>query len=373
MSAPARIVTVNPGSHSLQLGLFAGERTERSDEIDDDPTGTAAGTALSDFLADAAADGPIDVISYRLVHGGDLITEPTAIDDRLRRDLDRFTPLAPGHNPATLACIDQARTTHGSAVHLICPDTAFHSSMPPRATTLAVPRHWRDRYGARRYGFHGVSYGWAVQRAAQLLAANPDSLNLIITHLGGGCSVCATHNGRSIWTTMGMTPADGLVMTRRSGAVDPGLLLWLQSTHGLSADEIRDALQRDSGLLALSAGRSADTRDLVAAAADGDSDAALAMEIFTDSVRRNVAAAATMLPGLDAIVFTGEIGYDQPEVRDAVCGGLGMLGVPTALKQPEPGDRIISPAGAHPAVLTIETGEAAELARLARQFLQPRR
>lgn len=365
-----RLVTVNPGSHSLQLGVFTGSGTERLDELDDDPASKGAASALQEFLDSADTDGPVDAIAYRLVHGGEVITEPTALTDSLRSDLDQLTSLAPAHNPATLACIDIARNHDPDAIHLVCPDTAFHTSMPLSASTLPVPRSWREHYGVRRYGFHGISYGWALHRAGELLDRNPDTLNLVITHLGGGCSVCAIHNGRSVWTSMGMTPLDGLVMTRRSGALDPGMLLWLQTEHGLTASEVGDALQHDSGLLALSGGRSADTGELVSAAADGDEDATLALQIFTDSVRRGVAAAAAMTSTLDAIVFTGEIGFDQPEVRDAVCSGLGSLGVPALSTGSVAGDQVLTPDEVSPAVITVETGEATELARLGHRFLQ---
>ncbi|MCW8095794.1 acetate kinase [Streptomyces tauricus] len=198
----------------------------------------------------------------------------------------------------------------------------------------------------RRYGFHGLSYTWALARTAELLGRRPEQLQLVMVHLGGGCPACAVREGRSVDTTMGFTPSEGLVMSRRSGSVDPGALTWLLRHRNVSADEIEDALNRRSGLLALS-GTSADTRDLVRSRAAGDERAALALDVFTHRCRRGIAGMAASLSRLDALVLTGEIGEDQPEVREEVCARLSLFGLtgglrPLVAERPE----IVSAPGA---------------------------
>jgi hypothetical protein len=227
----------------------------------------------------------------------------------------------------------------------VCLDTAFHADLPPAAHTYALPGEWTERLGLRRYGFHGLSYAWALRRAAELLDRPAASLHVVLAHLGGGCSVCAVRDGRSVDTTMGFTPLDVLVMSKRSGSVDPGLLLWLQTSAGLKAERLEEAFNHESGLLGLS-GTSGDTRDLVRARAEGDAKAAFALEVFTVSVRRGIASVAASLDRIDALVFTGEIGVDQPEVREAVCSGLGVLGIAGNLTEGNPPDcAVISPPG----------------------------
>ena len=205
---------------------------------------------------------------------------------------------------------------------MLCPDTAFHAGLPDAAAVYALPGRWREKWGLRRYGFHGLSYAWALERTAELLGRPAAELDLVLAHLGGGSSVCAVSGGRSVDTSMGFTPLDGVPMSKRSGSVDPGLLLWLLEDGRLTPAELREGLERSSGLLGLSGGRSGDTRDLVAAERDGDEQAALALAVFCHRVSREIAAAATSLGRIDALVFTGEIGWDQPEVREAICRRL---------------------------------------------------
>jgi hypothetical protein len=240
----------------------------------------------------------------------------------------------------------------------------FHAGLPETAATYPLPADWRRRWGPRRYGFHGLSYAYAyaTRRAAELLDRPADQLHIVLAHLGGGDSVCAVRDGRSVDTSMGFTPLDGVPMSTRSGTVDPGMLLWLLDDTRLSRDEMLDGLYHHAGLLGLSGDRSGDTRDLVAAAADGDQAAALALNVYTHRVRREIAAAATSLDRLDALVFTGEIGWDQPEVRRDICAGLGVLGVSIPAFANRDEDGPVHVPGVAVPVLVVQPREELQLA-----------
>lgn len=358
-----KVLTVNAGSHSLHLvGVENGTETSRLD-CPEPPGSAATDEAVAGFLD---GHGPPDAVGHRLVHGGDRVRRPCPVDDRLRGELDLVAALAPLHVPPALAVLDALRERLPGVPHVVCPDTAFHAGLPEAAATFPLPEQWRRRWGLRRYGFHGLSYSWALGRTARLTGRAVDDLQVVMTHLGGGSSVCAVRDGRSVDTSMGFTPLDGVPMGTRSGAVDPGLLLWLlgsepDGTERLSVADLEDGLNHRSGLLGLSGGRSSDTRDLVAAAGT-DRSAALALEVFVHRVRREIAAAATSLDRLDAVVFTGEIGWDQPEVRAGVCAGLGLLGVPAPVGGNRAEDGAISPEGSPVTVLVVEPREELQLA-----------
>ncbi|MEU5983709.1 acetate/propionate family kinase [Streptomyces sp. NPDC047434] len=300
-------------------------------------------------------------MGHRIVHGGSEMRSHTLLDDGVRLRLDRVAELAPLHVPQALTVLDAARDLLPEVPHVVCFDTVFHACLPAAAREYAVPAGWREAYGLRRYGFHGLSYAWALARTAELLGRRPERLQLVMVHLGGGCSACAVREGHSVDTTMGFTPLEGLVMSRRSGSVDPGALTWLLKRKNLSADEIEDALNHKSGLLALS-GTSDDTRDLVRGRAAGDERAALALDVFTHHCRRGIAGMAASLSRLDALVFTGEIGEDQPEVREEVCARLAVLGLagglrPVVAERPE----IVSAPDSRVPVVVVPTGEAQQI------------
>ncbi|MGI5150362.1 acetate/propionate family kinase [Plantactinospora sp. CA-294935] len=355
---PPVVLTVNAGSASLRLDYVrAGEVTDGLSRTE--PPGSAeADRAVRDFLA---AHDPPDAVGHRLVHGGDLVRTPTRVDDALRSGLDRLGTLAPLHLPPALRLLDRIREQLPDVPQVLCPDTAFHAHLPASAATYPLPAQWRRRWGLRRYGFHGLSYAYALRRTAELLGRPADGLQLLLAHLGGGASVCAVRDGRSVDTSMGFTPLDGIPMSKRSGAVDPGMLLWLLEDDRLSLAELSEGLNSRSGLLGLSGGRSSDTRDLVAAAPD-DPVAALALEVYAHRVRRELAAAATSLDRLDALVFTGEIGWDQPEVRHDVCAGLGLLGVTPPQGGNRETDTIVSAPDARVPVLVVEPREDLQVA-----------
>jgi acetate kinase len=361
------VLTVNAGSSSLRVHLVASDawHVEDTMEVSRPPDSDDARAALAELLDRLPGNGP-DAVAHRMVHGGPAVTAPTIVDGHVREALGEVSSLAPLHMPQSLALLDFLRERLPGVPHVACPDTAFHRGLPETARTYALPRSWRESWGLRRYGFHGISYGWALRRAAELLDRPAAQLNLVLTHLSGGSSVCAMGKGVSVDTSMGMTPLEGTVMSKRSGSVDPGLLLWLLRENKLTVAELDDGLQRQSGLLGLS-GSSGDTRDLVAAAEKGDEHAALALEVFAHRVRREIAAAAASLPNLDAVVFTGDIGWDQPQVAEAVCAGLPTLGLQEGLSTVRDADAVISSAKATVPVLVVRPREELQLARLARE------
>jgi acetate kinase len=250
-----------------------------------------------------------------------------------------------------------------------CFDTAFHATIPAAASTYAVPAAWRERWPLRRYGFHGLSHAYASRRAADLLGRPLAELRIVTAHLGAGASLCAVAGGRSIDTTMGFTPLEGLVMATRSGSVDPGLLLWVQRQGGIDADEMEQALDRESGLLALS-GRSDDMREIVAGIDDGDERCRLAFDTYIHRLNAAVAAMAAAMGGRDALVFTGGVGENSAQVRAATCTASGFLGVEIDEEGYDAeADRVISSSQGTVSVVVLEAREDIELANQVRACL----
>jgi acetate kinase len=377
MTAPPRrppqagpVLTVNAGSHSLKLAVLAagpgpgGLDVLDEENIDARPDSREASDGLAAFIGRAPG---VTAAGHRFVHGGPALVRHRVIDDAVLGELRSAASLAPQHVPPALAALDTCRRHLPGIPHVACLDTVFHAGLPEAARTYPLPLQWRERYGIRRYGFHGLSYAWTLDQAARLLDRDPAGLQVVLTHLGGGASVCAVRHGRSAWTSMGFTPLEGLVMSRRSGSIDPGLLLWLQTEHGLSAADISDVLEHHSGLLGLSGGLSGDTRELVAAAAGGQHAAALALEVFCLRARQEIAAAAASLSQLDAVVFSGEIGADQPEVRESIAAGLTVLGLAPGLDPAQDRDHAISGGGVP--VLLVRPDEQRQIAREVRAVL----
>ncbi|MFG3438503.1 acetate/propionate family kinase [Nonomuraea sp. NPDC047897] len=356
------VLTVNAGSSSLRLDLVEGGVLIDSARAERALDPAAARDELSSFLG-RRLDRDVEAVAHRLVHGGDTVRSAVVADDDILEAVRAVRGLAPLHLPPALALVEAARELLPAVPHVLCPDTAFHAGLPVEAATYALPARWRERYGLRRYGFHGLSYAWAADRVAELTGRPVEELDLVLAHLGGGASVCAVSGARSVDTSMGWTPLDGLPMSRRSGAVDPGMLLWLLEEGGLTTGELNEGLWRKSGLLGLSGGRSGDTRELVAAQGDGDAAAALALAVFCHRVAREVAAVAASLRRVDALVFTGEIGWDQPEVRDDVCRRLRVLGVEPPAVTHRSEDGPVSAEGAAVPVYVVEPREELQLAR----------
>ena len=261
----------------------------------------------------------------------------------MRRAIEGATDLAPLHQPRALAGIDVVSAVLPGVPEVACFDTAFHARMPAAASTYALPAAWRERFGLRRYGFHGLSHGYASRRAAQLLGTVPEQLRIVSCHLGAGASLAAVAHGRSVDTTMGFTPLEGLVMATRAGNTDPGLLLWLLRDGGLSLDELAEGLEHGSGLAGLAG--SADMRDVTRGSGAGDPAAALALEVYLHRLRQLIAGMAAAMDGLDALVFTGGIGEHQPLIRARAAPAFLGVVLDEQRNQAAAGDADISAAG----------------------------
>jgi acetate kinase len=347
-----RVLVVNAGSSSLKLRLL-GDGDEVLDAADDEDEAWIRGL------------GHVDAVGHRVVHGGVEFVRPVVLDAGVVERLRALTDLAPLHQPASLAGIESVGRVLPDVPAVACFDTAFHAGLPPAAATYALPREWRDRWGLRRYGFHGLSHAYAARRAAELVGRPLEELRIVTCHLGAGASLAAVDGGRSVDTTMGFTPLEGLVMATRSGSVDPGLLLWLQTHGGVSADEVTEGLEHGAGLLGL--GGTADMRELLERT---DADAALALDVYVHRLRGAVAAMAAALDGLDALVFTGGVGERAPAIRRRAADGLGFLGVALDPSRNESdGDREIGTGEAAVRTLVVEAREDLEIARQVRAAL----
>ena len=315
-----RVLVVNAGSSSLKLRLL-----DHGDEL----IGSADLAADADPSDALAEIGRPDAVGHRVVHGGTRFRSAVRIDDDVTRALHELTDLAPLHQPKSLAALASVTRALPDVPAVACFDTAFHATLPPAAATYALPREWRERYGLRRYGFHGLSHAYAARAAAAALERPLGSLRLVTSHLGAGASLCAVRGGASVDTTMGFTPLEGLVMATRSGSVDPGMLLWLVEHHGLQPGAMAHALEHDSGLAGLSG--TPDMRAVIERADAGDESARLAFDVYIHRLRAGIAAMAAAMGGVDALVFTGGVGENSERVRQAATAGLDFLGAPPAL------------------------------------------
>jgi acetate kinase len=361
-SGEPSVLVVNAGSSSLKLTLLgAGDELLADEDLDGFDEGAAR--SIVERL-----DG-IGAVGHRFVHGGPRLAGPARLDAELEDYLRSLVDLAPLHQPKALAGVDLVRRLLPSVPAVACVDTAFHATLPAAASTYAVPREWRERHGVRRYGFHGLSHAYAARRAAELLGRPAEGLRVVTCHLGAGASLAAVRSGVSVDTTMGFTPMEGVVMATRSGSVDPGMLLWLQDHAGLTASAMTDALDRRSGVLALAG--TADMREVLRAAAAGDADARLALDVYAHRLRAAVAAMAAAMDGLDALVFTGGIGEHAVEVRATAAAGLTFLGVRLDGDRngAVEGDGDVSAAGAAVRTLVVRAREDVEIARQVRAVL----
>ena len=329
-----KILVVNAGSSSLKLRLLDGahEVVWQGERMDQAPAP--------------------DAVAHRVVHGGGRYADAVVVDDAAEADLRSFTELAPLHQPKSLDALDAAQERFPDVPHVACFDTAFHATLPDAATTYALPAAWRSRWPLRRFGFHGLSHSWIARRVA--------ARRIVSCHLGAGASLCAIRDGRSVDTTMGFTPLEGLVMATRSGSVDPGLVLWLAERMPL--DELAHALEHESGVLGLSG--SADMREVVARGG-------LALDVYLHRLRAGIAAMAASLGGVDALVFTGGVGEHAPAVRSLAVSGLEFLGVRLDEERnaAASADADVSAAGASAATWVVEAREDLEIARQTRALL----
>ena len=367
---PMRILVVNAGSSSLKLRVL---------DPDDRIVGSAdlpAPRGLADAAAVAGAVGgfgPVDAVGHRIVHGGTRYTQPIRIDREVVERLRALTDLAPLHQPKSLAALDAVTATLPDVPAVACFDTAFHAAMPAAASTYAIPPEWRKRWDLRKYGFHGLSHAYASRRAGELLGRSLDGVRLVTCHLGAGASLAAVRDGRSVDTTMGFTPLDGLVMATRSGSIDPGLVLWLEEHVGMPPAELAATLEHRSGLLGLAG--TADMRAILAASGAGEPDAVLALDVYHHRLRGAVAAMAAALGGLDVLVFTGGVGENAPAVRERAGHDLAFLGVSIdqARNRADGDDREIGTPGAAVRSFVIAAREDLEIAHEVREVLAVRR
>lgn len=363
------VLVLNAGSSSVKWQLVDGQsgasiRGGLVERLDTDRR-EAAGhdAAIQDLLA-KLRDEPVAVIGHRVVHGGSRFDSATLITDEVEQQIDELAALAPLHNPVNLAGIRAARAVFPGIPNVAVFDTAFHRTLPPAATVYALPPELVRQHRIRRYGFHGISYQYVSTRAAELLGRPLSELRLIVFHLGNGTSACAIAGGRSVDTSMGMTPLAGLVMGTRAGDVDPGVLIAL-GRAGLGWDALEELLTRESGLRALAG--TEDMRDIHAAAVAGDPVATAALEVYHHRLRHYLGAYLAQLGGADAIVFTGGVGENAPATRAAAVAGMEGLGIrlddernrATAGREA----RTISDSRSRTAVLVVPTDEELEIAR----------
>jgi acetate kinase len=322
------VLVVNAGSTSLKLDLVAADETSRRISSYDD------------------LDGDVGAVGHRIVHGGARFHEPILLDDDVEHEIAELSVLAPLHNGPALSAVAEARRALPNLPHAAVFDTAFHATLPDEAAVYAVPRRWREEWGVHRYGFHGLSVQWS--------ASQVPVPRLVVCHLGGGCSVTAVLDGRSVETTMGFSPLEGVPMATRSGSVDPGALLYLLRQRHMTPDELDYSLEHESGLAAL-----------------GGLEKPLGLGVYTHRIAAAVAGVVASLGGLDALVFTAGVGENVPSVRAEVCRRLGFLGIeldPAANESAKP-DADISPPESAVRVAVLRAREEIVIARAVRSLV----
>ncbi|MDH7568069.1 MAG: acetate kinase [Armatimonadota bacterium] len=400
------ILVLNSGSSSLKFQLFdmtdesvrargladrIGERNGEEATIEYRPAGQEPrklpavlpdhATALSrvaELLTDPTHGvitslGEIKAVGHRVVHGGEAFSSAALIDDKVLAAIEACVPLAPLHNPPNLVGIRACQSLMPGTPQVAVFDTAFHQRMPRHAYLYAVPYEWYQEYGVRRYGFHGTSHKYVAGRASDWLVRegrDPATLRIITCHLGNGCSMSAVHGGVSVDTSMGFTPAEGLMMGTRSGDIDPAIINYIVERTGMTSDQVMEVLNKKSGLLGVS-GFSNDMRDINARREAGDERAQLAFDIFCYRIVKYVGAYAAVMGGVDAIVFTGGIGENNPDVIERVCSPLGYLGVTLDARRNvrRAGEREVTADGSKVRVFVIPTNEELVIARETRELV----
>lgn len=362
-----RVLVVNTGSSSLKLAVVAESGTIVRSTLVERWDGDEVAEPLAELLS---ATGAVDAVGHRVVHGGDRHRRSVRLDDAVIAELAEISDMAPLHNPRALAGIRAVALLLPDTPAVAAFDTAYFAAMPLAASTYGLPRAWNERFALKRYGFHGLSHIHAVRRGAELAGRQGHRLRVVSCHLGAGCSLAASRGGVAVDTTMGFTPLAGLVMQTRSGSVDPGLLIWLQTRGGIDVESLSDALEHHAGLRGLS-GTSGDMRDVLAGVRAGDPSCQLAFDVFVHRIAREVGAMAASAGGLDLLVFTGGVGEHVPEVRDAVASRLEHLGVgldPEANRTAR-SDADISRRGAEASTVVVTAGEEVQVAAETRRTL----
>ena len=395
-----RVLVLNPGSSSLKSsvietstipvvgadGMVAATSSEALAPLaqlgvdwgvdataENDPAGDIR-VLVAKYEAAGIPLNSLTAVGYRVVHGGAMFREPVLVTPKVIEKVTALRELAPLHNR-----VDAATMTAGLAAiprlpHVAVFDTAFHATLPEDAYRYPVPERWYREWGVRRYGFHGMSVAWSAERAAALLARPVAELRIVVAHLGSGCSVSAVDGGRSVATSMGLTPLEGLMMGTRAGSIDPGVMFYLLSSRRLDPDELADQMEHQSGLVGVS-GRTSDVRELIRMEAAGDGPATLALQMFVRRAAECIAAATTSLPVVDAIVFTGGIGENAAGLRARIVARLGSIGIAAIPDVAVTEDAVLSSPAARsatsetsaasgaPAVLRVEAREDLIVAR----------
>lgn len=386
MSAP--VLVINSGSSSIKYQLVDGDTQEASisgvierigqsesvithladgrkrtwnEQLPDHGAGLEAMVTAFDEYGTTLSRVGLLAVAHRVVHGGERFVQPVVVDDEVEAAIGELAALAPLHNPANLEGIQVARKLFPKLPQVAVFDTAFHATIPERAHRYAVPASWREEHGVRRYGFHGTSHAYVSRRAAQMLGKSPKEVNVIVVHLGNGASVTAVERGRSIDTSMGLTPLEGLVMGTRSGDIDPAIVFHLHRRTGASFDDLEAALNHESGMYALAG--MIDMRGIEQAADRGDQAAQTALEIYCYRVRKYIGSYIAALGGADAVAFTAGVGENSPEVRAKSLESLVALGVQLDEAANQAGGPVISTSDSPITALVIPTNEEGEIAR----------
>ena len=372
-----RVLVLNPGSSSLKVSVLEppnrGPLATASIDWGADATrASGRASAVVAVLEELGANGvpvsSLDAVGYRVVHGGSRFTAPTLIDESVLEAIDELASFAPLHNRIAAETIRGTREALPRIPHVAAFDTAFHASMPTASYRYPVPERWFRDWGVRRFGFHGLSVMWSTERAAELLGRSIEELRLVVAHLGSGCSVTAVDGGRSVETSMGMTPLEGLMMGTRAGSIDPGVLLELLRRDRTTLAELSDVLDHGSGLLGVAG--SADVRELLGAEAEGDQAAKLALELFVRRAAAGIAGSSTALPMIDAVIFTGGIGEHSGPIRKRIVDRLAVLGIRDVGDADVRADTVLGKSENGPAVLRVEAREDIVIAESARAILE---
>ena len=388
------VLTINAGSSSLKFALFGGSdsgqrelegkferiglkegklsiREARGSKNEEQAFGAAnhmkCAVFLERMLKERGGATEISAIGHRVVHGGPRYQKPQVIDAAMLRELRRIRSFDPDHLPTELALVDFFRKRHPRTPQVACFDTAFHSQMPRVAKLLPIPRRYEAK-GVRRYGFHGLSYSYLMRELERVAGAEVAKGRVILAHLGNGASMAAVRSGQPIDTTMGFTPAAGLVMSTRSGDLDPGLVEYFARTERMSASKFNEMVNKKSGLLGISE-TSSDVRDLLKRE-KSDVRAAEALAIFCYQARKWIGALSAALGGLDTLVFSGGIGENSIPLRRRICEGLGYLGIEIDATRNAENAAVISKEGAGVTVRVVRTDEELQMARTVRVLLR---
>lgn len=380
-SSDTYILTVNAGSSSIKLALFAAhDATQRLLEASIEGIGlpstnlvtsdgtkhvavdshSAASKLLTEWLTAQVAATSVTAVGHRIVHGGPDYHETLTATDEVLADLRKLAAFDPEHLPVELELVTLFQEALPQAQQVLCFDTAFHHDLPTRSRLLPIPRHFEAR-GLRRYGFHGLSYAYILEELRRVEGETAANGKVVIAHLGSGASLAALQNGKPIDTTMSMTPASGIPMSTRAGDLDPGLALYFAHTEGYDPERFNRMVNFESGLLGIS-GTTADMKKLLEAE-DENERAKDAVDIFCYQAKKNIGSLAAALGGLNTLVFTGGMGENAPKIRARVCEGLEFLGVTIDDARNQQGDRLISADGGQVGVHVIHTDEATTIAR----------